>query len=429
MNQASGSSIPGPHDIVRHVLDNGIVVLVRENHQSPTVVVDGLLTASALHDSDETAGLAALTASGLMRGAGARTSAEIYEAIESVGADLAFSAHRHSTGFGGDCLVEDMDLLLEIMRDALLEPTFPEDQVDILRGQAITALNIQEHDTGYLAMRALRKLVYPSGHPYGRPVRGVADTVKGLSRDHLVDFHRKNYNPEGAVISVVGDVDTNTVISKLDGLFGSWKSEPGAIGEVQVDLPEVSTKKVEKALVVPGKTQTDVALGYVGPSRKATDFLAARLANTVLGVFGLMGRLGANVRDKQGLAYYAYSQVAGGRGPGPWYVRAGVNPNNVPRAIESILYEIERMEQDFVPDEELEENKNYLIGSRPLALETNSGVAGVMLYMEVEDLGLDYMLRYPDLIRDISKLEVQNAARRYLDSAKYALATAGPSLE
>jgi zinc protease len=139
-----------------------------------------------------------------------------------------------------------------------------------------------------------------------------------------------------------------------------------------------------------------------------------------------MGRLGTNVRDKQGLAYYAYSQLRGGLGPGPWMVSAGVNPVNVDRTVSSMRDEIRRLQDDPVPADELADNKSYLIGTVPIQLETNDGVAENLMNIELYGLGLDYLQRYPEMIAAITAEEVQAAARKYLSPDHYALAVAGP---
>ncbi|RLC54792.1 MAG: insulinase family protein, partial [Chloroflexota bacterium] len=199
----------------------------------------------------------------------------------------------------------------------------------------------------------------------------------------------------------------------------------------RVPLPEVQriTEARERTVSIPGKTQSDIVLGYPGPPRTAPDFLDAAVCNTILGVFGLMGRLGENVRDEQGLAYYSFSRLDGGPGPGPWRVIAGVNPANVERAIASIRAEIRRICEEPVNEDELTDNKAFITGSLPLRLETNEGVAQAILDMEHFNLGLDYLQRYADLINEITAERVQAAAQRWLDPDAYALAIAGPPLE
>ena len=140
----------------------------------------------------------------------------------------------------------------------------------------------------------------------------------------------------------------------------------------------------------------------------------------------MMGRLGDNVREKQGLAYYSYSRVEGGPGPGAWRVIAGVNPANVEQAVASIRDEIKRMCEEPVGEDELADNRAFITGSLPLRIETNEGVARYLLDMERYDLGLDYLQRYDELINAVTLDQIQAVAQRWLDSDAYALAIAGP---
>jgi zinc protease len=177
---------------------------------------------------------------------------------------------------------------------------------------------------------------------------------------------------------------------------------------------------------ISGKSQCDLVLGCVGPRRGDPDFLEARMANNIFGVFGMYGRLGDVVREKHGLAYYAYSQLTGGLGPGPWEMVAGVNPKNVDLAVDLIVKEMKRMVTAKVTPEELADNKSFFIGRLPLQLETNEGVAGMLESIELYDLGLDYLRRYPSLITAINRDRVQAAAAHYLDPQRHAVAVAGP---
>jgi zinc protease len=154
--------------------------------------------------------------------------------------------------------------------------------------------------------------------------------------------------------------------------------------------------------------------------------MRARLANTVLGVFGMMGRLGDRVREEQGLAYYVYSKLDAGLGAGPWTAIAGVNPANVERAIEGILHEVRRLRDEPLPADELADSQSFLTGSMPLRLETNEGLASTLLDMERYGLGLDYLQRYPAMVQAVTTQDVQDIARQYLDPDVYVLAIAGP---
>lgn len=419
------SSLPGPDDIVRRALPNGVTVLVRENHASPAVVMNVLLPAGAVFETRETAGLAAFTASALMRGTQRRDFQTLYEEIESIGASLGISGGMHSTRAYGKSLAEDLPTLLDVLADALRAPTFPPEQVERLRGEIVTGLRYREQDTRRRAALAFRALAYPEAHPYSRSVSGYLDTVPALSREALVDFHRRHYGPKGMIVVIVGATPAAQAIDQVAQALGDWANpdQPPA-----PDLPALPpAEAVRRAEVtVPDKTQSDIVLGVPGPARTAPDWLAAVVANNILGMFGLMGRLGDIVRDQLGLAYYAYSQLEGGMGPGAWQAAAGVNPDNVQLAIDSIAGEIARIASEPVTEEELAENKSSLTGGLPLQLETNEGVASVLMRMERYQLGLDYLQRYGASVNAISREDVLAAAQRYLGQ-QYAVAVAGPS--
>jgi zinc protease len=179
--------------------------------------------------------------------------------------------------------------------------------------------------------------------------------------------------------------------------------------------------------VIRGKSQADIAIGYPSlPRSLDKPYFAVNMANVILGQLGLMGRLGANVRDKQGLAYYASSSFGGGTANSVWTARAGVDPGNIPRALDGILDELRRIRDEPVTDEELADAKSYLIGSLPLGLESLGGVAGLLLAIEKYGLGLDYLERYPGYIRDLTQDDLLSAARTYLDPDRLVIGISGP---
>lgn len=417
-------SIPGPADILRHEFPNGIVLLTRENFTNPTVVVSGYLEAGSCDETPQQAGLASFTASALTRGTVHRTFDQIYEEVESVGASIGVSAGVHETGFSIKCLAEDLPRILDVLADVLRHPTFPPQEVDKLRGEMITDLEERAHDTRRMASLTFRELAYPPGHPYGRSVNGYIETVSPLTSEDLAAFYRAHYTSQGMVITVVGAVKATEAVDLVERAFGDWNGPaPQRPASPPVSPPETVRQKF---VPIPGKTQTDIVLGYPGPARTDPAFLDALLCNTILGVFGMMGRLGDRVRDEQGLAYYAYSRIEGGRGPGPWTVIAGVNPANVERALESIRAELRRISQELVSPKELADSQSFLVGSLPLRLETNEGVAAALLEIERYSLGLDYLQRYGDRIRGITPERVLAVAQRYLNPDAYVLALAGP---
>jgi len=417
-------SLPGPETITRRELSNGIVVLVRENHASPSVVIDADLRVGALWETRAKAGLADFTASALMRGTERRSFAEIYEQIESVGASLGMSGGTHTSGFGGKSLAEDLSLLLDIASDALRHPTFPEEQVERLRGEILTHLAIRDDDTRARADEAFYELAYPN-HPYRIDEEGYPDTIRAITRDDLVAFHRQNFGPRGMILTVVGAVRTSEAIALIEKYFGDW-ANPAQPPEPA--LPPLAPVRgiLTKHVPMPGKIQSDLLLGVPGPARKHPRYVTARLANNILGVFGMGGRVGEQVREKNGMAYYAAAGLDGGLGPGPWRVYAGVNPQNVERAIELIRREIKKFTTRKVTAQELEDNQTLFIGRLPFGLETNEGVAGMVGSLELYDLGLDYLQRYPGMVQAVTRDDILEVAQEFLSAENYALAVAGP---
>jgi zinc protease len=423
----SNSALPGPDDVTRPELSNGMVVLARENHASPAVVIYGLLSTGAVFETRETAGLSRMAAAALMRGTQTHSFDEIYETIESIGASLGFSGGRHRTTISGRCLAEDLPTLLSIMAGVLRTPTFPAGQIDLLRDQIVTNLRIRQQDTRYRASQAFNELVYPPEHPYYRNLRGYVNTVSNLTRDQIAGFHRTHYGPRNLALIVVGAVPVDEAVALVEDALGDWQNPQ------QPDLPALPAVAPPPAILrrevtIADKTQCDITLGVLGPPRTAPDWWPAYMANNILGVFGLYGRLGKVVRDRQGLAYYSYSSIDGREGPGPWQVVAGVNPANVDRAVDSIVAEMARITTEPVTAGELDDSQSSITGLLPLQLESNAGVAYALALIERYRLGLDYFQRYNDTVRSITREVVLEATQRYLNSEAYAIAIAGPSL-
>lgn len=416
-------AFPGPDDIHRAELRNGIVVLARENFTSPSVVVEGHVPGGALQESPEKAGLANFHSAMLTRGTQTHTFDQLFEEIESLGASLDVGSGGHTYSFGSKSLAEDLPAMLRLLGEVLREPVFPADHIEKVRGEIMTSLQVRAHDTRRMAALTFSELAYPN-HPYGKSVKGYLDTIAGITREDIVSFQR-NPGPRGTIVVVVGAVKAEEAINLVEKTLGDWANPaqpPFPAAPPVARITNVRSKNVP----IPGKTQADIVMGYPGPARSAPDFQAARMANSILGEFGLMGRLGDAVREEQGLAYYSYSQIEGGMGPGPWKIVAGVNPENVERAVETIRYEIGRIVREPVTAEELADNKSYFKGQLVIGLETNDGVAGAIMNLEQHHLGLDYLRNYPAMIDALTADELQAAAAHYLDPDAYALAVAGP---
>jgi zinc protease len=416
-------SLPGPDDIVRQELPNGIVVLYRPNPSSLSVVITGYLSAGAIFEPDEKLGLAGFTALALMRGTQPHDFQQIYDRLESNGASLGLDGGTHSISFYGHALAEDLDLLTSTLSEALRQPVFPAEHVERLRNQLLTSLAIRAQDTSELASLAFDDLVY-EGHPYRRPEDGYIETIRAITRDDLVAFHKKYFGPQGMIVSIVGGIEAQKVMDSVIQYFADWSNPEQP---VQPELPPVKPLKeiITRRVDIPGKSEADIIMGVAGPPRHSPDYLAASIGNNILGQFGMYGRIGDSVRERSGLAYHASSSLSGGIGPGPWLFLAGVDPKNVDKVIDLIRKEIARFVSEPVSSEELADSQANYIGRLPLSLESNAGVASALLNLERYHLGLDYYLRYPDLIREITAEKIVSVAQKYLHPDRLAIATAG----
>jgi zinc protease len=419
------NSLPGPDDIYRAVLPNGITVLTRSNFNSPSVVVAGYFDAGALFDTDEKLGLAEYTVAALMRGTKGHTFDEIYNALESVGASLGFNTGVHKSGFNGRSLAEDLPLLFDLLSEALMAPVFPKAEMEKLRAQLLTGLAIRAEDTGDMASMVFDQILF-KGHPYSRPEDGYPETIRNIKRTDLVKFQREHYGPRGMVIAIVGAVKPENAVRQVERALGGWQVKGQKESPELPPLKTMLKKTVSKHHRIKGKSQSDLVIGTNGPMRRDPEFMPASIGNNILGQFGMMGRIGDVVREKSGLAYYAYSSMNAGIGPGSWEVSAGVSPQNVKKASGLIVDELKRFVQEGVTADELADTKANFIGRLPLSLESNGGIASALLNIERHNLGLDYYRRYADLVNEVSAEDVLNAARKFIDPDKLVIAFAGP---
>jgi len=417
------SALPGPKDIYREVLPNGIAVLTRSNFNSPSVVISGYFSAGAILDTDEKLGLADFVTSALMRGTKKRTFDKIYNDLEAVGASLGFSSGVHRSGFHGRSLSEDLPLLLSLLSESLTQPSFPKAEMEKLRSQILTGLAIRAQDTSDMASMLFDEILFKD-HPYARPEDGHPETIKRITRDDLVKFQREYFGPREMVIVIVGAVKAEEAVRQVKRALGGWQVK-GQKAAPELPPLKLMKKTVSKSHRIAGKSQSDLVIGTNGPKRKDPEFMPALIGNSILGQFGMMGRIGDVVREKSGLAYYAGSSLSAGIGPGSWEVSAGVNLKNVKKASELIISELKRFVDEGVTTDELADVQANFVGRLPLSLESNGGVANALLNIERHDLGLDYYHRYEGLIREVTREDVLNSARKFIDPDRLAIAVAG----
>ncbi|MCL4507876.1 MAG: insulinase family protein [Chloroflexi bacterium] len=418
-----GASLPCAANIAQYRLDNGMCVYVYENFASPAIVMSGYLIAGARDETPDKAGLASFTAECLMRGAGQYTYEQIFEETEAIGANLSVSSGMHTTGFFAKSLAEDMPLMCDLLSDVLRRPTFPADEMEKERNEWISGLEERANSTRAMAGLAFSELCYPDNHPYHYSSDGTMETSRAITRDDVLNFHRAYFSPQDMVVCVVGAVNAAAARDRVEAAFGDWRGERPARAAMP-PAPRISGRP-SRHIAMPGKSQTNLLWGYPGPSRLEPDWISCSLMNSILGQFGMYGRLGESVRKEEGLVYYIGSRFEGGVGPGSWYIYAGTNPKTVERVVDISVDEVRRIQRRKVTAQELEDNKSYFTGVLPLQMESNEGMAGQIINMVRYDLGLDYLLRYPDLVNAITLDDVRASARKWLDADNFVLTSAG----
>ena len=408
----------------RLTLDNGLVNLVKETRKTPIVAINVAVRSGAVCDPSGEPGAMNLLARVLDRGTTSRNAADIADVFDSRGVSLRISVTRHLVQLVCTCLVEDFDAIFEVIGDTLMHPVFPDAEVATRKGQVITAIRQDEDNPFVCAADRLMEALYGAAHPYGRRIKGNLQSVDACSRDVLLRLHQKRFAPGVTTVVVVGDVQASRVQDLTARVLGGWNAPKPA----DVAVPAVTDATTRRVIVheMMAKSQADIAYGFTSIARTDPRYNAYWLMNHVVGQYAIGGRLGDSIRERQGMAYYAGSALEANIGPGPLFVRAGVNPANVDRAIASIDEELDRARKEGLMQKELDDSRNYLIGSMPRSLETNHGIANFLQTSEMFGLGLDFDVRLPDELRAVTLTAANEALLEAFDPSRATIIIAGP---
>lgn len=409
---------------VREVLDNGAVVTVQETSATPAVAINATFLAGSLYEPEELTGLAYLTGRVLDRGTERRSGDVIAEELDERGVSLRIGSTRHTMTLSCTCLAEDFTDVLAILMDIARRPTFPEAELSKRRAEAMTALRQDEDNPAVRAVETLFEMLYGAAHPYGRRAKGTAATLERIGRDAIAAFHARYFRPSALSLVVVGDVVAQRAVDAAATEVDGWRAaDPGL---VVVPPPAARSGRRVSMIPMPGKSQSDIAYGFTTISRLDPRYYAYWMMNNVLGQFGLGGRLADNIRERQGMAYYAYSAFDATVGESPLFVRAGVDPNNVERALEAIDAEVLKLGAEGPTATEVEETRQFLVGSIPRMLETNYTIAGFLQSCEQFGLGLDFDRRLPSILEEVTLDDIRSAAAEVLRPEIAAVSIAGP---
>jgi zinc protease len=408
----------------RAVLANGAVAIVQETSFSPAVTFNVAFRAGGLYEPDALTGLAWFTGRVIDRGTVTRSSDAISEALDDRGVTLKVSTNRHVTTLSCTCLSEDFADMFALVADVAQHASFHAEEIEKRRAEAVTAIRQDQDNPGIRAGETLQALLYGDTHPYGRAAKGSVGTIERLGRGDLVAHHAARFAPSTATIIVVGDVRAPDAFSLIERALGDWTATRPEDREVP-PVPTHTTRE-DRRIIMPEKTQSDIAYGFISINRLDPAYCHHWMMNTILGQFGLGGRLAENIRERQGMAYYAFSSFDPSLGPGPLVIRAGVDPANVDRAVEAIDHEVRVFGREGATDQEIGETRRFLIGSIPRMLENNPSIATFLQTVEFFGLGLDYDRRLPALLEAVTREDVNRAAASVLDPSRACVVVAGP---
>ena len=397
----------------RTVLSNGMVLLTSEQHALPIVSIELLIDAGSRFEPGGQAGLANLTARLLIYGTKRRSALQISDALDFIGASLETNCGQDTSSVSMTVLKKDLTTGLDLLADVLTQSAFPQAEIERQKQAVIASIRATEEDPGALAGRAFAAALFPQS-PYGRPVEGNEASVKNLQQKGLRDFFTRYYRPNRAIIAVVGDVSEQEILKALDAAFGGWsKGEPSGQAPVPATVSGSKTQRIDKEL-----TQANIVLGHNGVARGSPDYYAIQVMNYILAGGGFSSRAMDSIRNERGLAYSVYSYFAAEKSHGTFEFVMQTKNETAMEAIRIAGEEMRRMREQPVSDQELNDAKDYLIGSFPLRFDTNRKVASFLSQVEYFQLGLDYPDHYTELIRKIGREDVQRVAKQYLQPDK-----------
>ena len=398
-------------------LKKGLLVIHSEEHGLPIVMLTLLIKASPLNEPKEKAGLASLTAELLLEGTKHRKSTDISEEIEFLGASLDTSTSSDYTTVTLSVLKKDINKGFELFSDILLNPVFPQQEIERKKELIKGSLKQREEDPSFVAERAFRKEVFGE-HPYGRLTEGSDKTIDNIKREDLIKFFSDYFLPNNSILSIVGDLTEEELNALVNKYLDNWTKAdlppmiPGALDEKKI----ARIIKIDKDL-----TQANIILGHIGISRNDPDYYAVSIMNYIFGGGGFSSRLMQSIRDEMGLAYDVNSFFSLNKEKGMFQIEVQTKNESAGLVISEIVKQMERIRKEPVSDEELEDAKSYLTGSFTRRLDTNRKIADFLAFVDFYNLGLDYIEKYPAYINSVTKEDVLRVARKYLNPENYVL--------
>lgn len=417
---AADFQVPHPKS---KTLANGLVVHVFEDHDLPTVYYRLLVRAGSSRESAGKAGLASLTTQAMRQGTESLSAKEMAKKIDFVGGYLSADADYDFSFASAQSRTPDRQIALDLLADMVLHPAFAPEEVARMKSQTQASIRQSRDDASTVADEHALALIH-GRHPYGRPVSGDEQSVAGLSRDDVTDFHKTYWRPNNAVLAIAGDVKAEDEFAAAEKAFGSWeKAEIPPL--IPIQSPELTANRL-RILDKPDLTQAQIRIGSIGlPSRSSPDYFPAIVMNYVLGGGGFASRLESEVRAKSGLTYDVSTGFTNGVDPGTFLISTFTKNESVKATIDAVLDVVRRYREQGPTADELEKAKAYYVGTFPFGFQGPGEVARQWLRAEFYGLGDDYFDQYRARVRAVTAADVKRVAQTYLRTEPLVFVVAG----
>jgi zinc protease len=412
----SGKSLLAMPPVHRMVLPNQLVLLFAEDHSLPFLTLQLLVDAGSRKDPADVAGLANITAKGLLRGTARRTVTAINEELDFLGASLSASCGRDFSTLNLRILKKDLDPGIDLFLEALTQPIFPEEELRRQVAETLASIQSEEDQPGEVADKLFQKNLFPTS-PYGHPVEGTPESLARILRASVIQFYRDHYHPGQAILAVTGDLTLDEVKTKLLSRLARWpqaKTSKEPMNEGFAKGPK--TIPVDRQI-----SQANIILGQGGVSRENPDYYALSVMNYILGGGGFSSRLMEVIREEKGLAYSVFSFFDAAKYSGSFQIVLQTKNASAQEAISLARQQAERIRKEPVSAKELAGAQKYLVGSFPMRLDTQGKLVHFLTRVEYYGLGLDYPQKYSSLIQSVSREEVLRVAQKYLHPEEFFL--------
>jgi len=402
-------------------LENGITLIVKEVHSNPTVAFYGAFPGGLRFETAEKNGIGNFTGAMLARGTAKRTREELSREVDEMAGGVSGFSGWNSTGASGKFLSSFFDKGLGIFADILLNPVFPEDEIEKLRKDTLAGINRQEDNLPGYTFKLLYKEMFRV-HPYGMPAIGTRETVANFKRNDMAAHHEAFFAPDRMILTIVGDVKTDYAIEKVKAVFKDFKNTGKALARPLLDSPPSGIVKTGE---VKDKEQTHMAIAFPGTTIGNEDSYALRVLSEILS--GQGGRLFINLRDRLSLAYSVSAVEREGADPGIFGVYIASAPDKKDQALSALMKELEEIRTNPVTSDELNRARRSLIGSYEIGLQEVSSQASDMANNELYGLGYEFSKEYPGKIEAVTVEDVLRIARKYITLDSYVTSIVGPN--